>query len=157
MKKLLLGMIFCTICLSLISCSAESKENKIEIKSIVFYTTGFSSDKMVWEATKTKTGIHMQSYTTSIADFNNMNKNVRIDFEGSQELYESINSLIDKYKVVEWNGFDEDNPEVQDGTFFSLEIVLENDETVTAQGYMVFPEHYNEFVSEFTHLFKAST
>jgi len=57
---------------------------------------------------------------------------------------QEIGELIDQQKIYQWNGFDKSDSQIMDGSSFTLEVLYENGETLTAHGYMKYPAHYEE-------------
>ena len=53
-----------------------------------------------------------------------------------------LESIIDEYDIVNWDGFDKQDSSVSDGYMFSLECVYSN-RTVVAKGHMNYPPNYN--------------
>ena len=55
--------------------------------------------------------------------------------------------IIDKYDVRAWDGFDESNPEVDDGEFFYFSADLTDGTSVNAGGQNAFPPNYSPAAS----------
>lgn len=66
-----------------------------------------------------------------------------------------LTDILKKYDVASWNGFNKSDKNVLDGNSFSLSIHMENGDSISASGYMMWPKHYREVVSEFDALFSS--
>ena len=60
-----------------------------------------------------------------------------------------IMELINKYEIEKWDGFNQYDPDVLDGTSFSLKIKYRDGRVIYARGENSFPEHYHDFYNEF--------
>jgi hypothetical protein len=61
-----------------------------------------------------------------------------------EETVTAMETLLETYGVAAWDGFHENNPDVLDGTSFSLTVVFADGRTVNAWGENRFPPHYRE-------------
>ncbi|MGN0452543.1 MAG: hypothetical protein ACI4GZ_01950 [Ruminococcus sp.] len=59
-----------------------------------------------------------------------------------------ISSVIDKYKMDKWNGFNENNPYVLDGGGFSLTVKAGDEILIDAYGINSFPKNYGNATNE---------
>lgn len=57
---------------------------------------------------------------------------------------ENIQNIIESHNISQWNGFDETNKDIMDGASFSLTATYDDGSTITATGYMIFPENFEE-------------
>ena len=73
--------------------------------------------------------------------------------EASGAFLADFASLVEKYDVVAWDGFDEAAEGVLDGDNFLLALVWENGFSIQATGSNAFPEHYDDFRQEVERLF----
>ena len=55
--------------------------------------------------------------------------------------------MIDEYDIRDWDGFDETNPEVDDGEFFYFSAVLTDGTSIYAHGQNAFPATYDPAAS----------
>lgn len=71
----------------------------------------------------------------------------------------TLEEISEKYNVKKWNGFNRSNKYVLDGYGFSLSIVMENGESLSAHGYMAWPDNFTEFsrevIAHFTWLYET--
>lgn len=70
-----------------------------------------------------------------------------------KDFKEKLESILRKYHVGKWNGFNKNNPYVLDGDSFSLSIVFQNGTSISASGYMKWPKQYREVKKEIDILF----
>ena len=69
-------------------------------------------------------------------------------FELDNRTVQKINNIFDKYHINRWDGFDKNDPNVLDGTGFTFSLQIDDKKTITASGYMKFPDHYNDVINE---------
>lgn len=68
---------------------------------------------------------------------------------------EQLGTVAGKYRMDLWDGFDENNKHVMDGSSFSLEMTLSDGTKVTAHGNNSFPDRYSEAYSEIRSLYES--
>lgn len=66
------------------------------------------------------------------------------EFELSKEKVLEIENKLNEYHVSRWNKFHKVDKYVLDGNSFSLNIRMDNNETIEASGYMMWPVNYRE-------------
>ncbi len=66
-----------------------------------------------------------------------------------------IISILKKYNISKWNGFNKVDKNVLDGNSFSFYLRMQNDTTIEASGYMKWPEDYGKVKSELDNIFMA--
>lgn len=76
-------------------------------------------------------------------------------YEFDKDKLKELESILNKYKVGRWNGFNKSDHNVLDGNSFSLSIKMNNDESVSASGYMKWPKHYKEVKEELVTFFRT--
>ena len=69
----------------------------------------------------------------------------RVLIEQGETSYKDILKILNKYKVLSWDGFKGNHPkDVADGTMFTLEAVVNEDKIIYATGSQIFPKGYHE-------------
>lgn len=69
----------------------------------------------------------------------------RVLIEQGETGYKDILKILNKYKVLSWDGFKGNHPkDVADGTMFTLEAVVNEDKIIYATGSQIFPKGYHE-------------
>ena len=63
---------------------------------------------------------------------------------------EALLAVIDRYGLVDWDGFDDYDPNVLDGEGFRIEFDLSDGTSVQATGDNAFPDHYFDAIGEIT-------
>lgn len=66
----------------------------------------------------------------------------------SNDEVDKINNIFEKYHVKSWNGFNKSDSGVLDGTSFTFELQISDNQSVKASGYMKFPSHYHDVIGE---------
>jgi len=74
--------------------------------------------------------------------------------KADSDFINSIEEIINTYKVNSWNGFSKSNSEVYDGDSFNLTITFDDNSIISADGYMMWPNNYNEFKESIDSLFE---
>lgn len=68
------------------------------------------------------------------------------------ELYKkTMNKIIDilnKYDVVNWDGFNKTDNNVLDGNNFHINLTIQDNKNVSASGYMMYPDNYKDVKKE---------
>ena len=72
----------------------------------------------------------------------------------NEAFIDSIEALCEKYDIQKWDGFNETNHEVLDGSGFSLYVKYESGKSVNAYGNNSFPAGYRKFRSDLDELIK---
>ena len=62
---------------------------------------------------------------------------------------DKFENMLNKYHVLSWKGFSKSDKNVLDGNSFSFRFRYNDDEKLSASGYMKYPEHYKEFKNKF--------
>jgi hypothetical protein len=70
------------------------------------------------------------------------------EIEISSNKMQELESILNKYKVNEWNGFNKTDKNVLDGDSFSFSLRTEEGNSISASGYMKWPENYKSVVGE---------
>ena len=76
-------------------------------------------------------------------------------YEFDKDKVKELENILNKYKVGRWNGFNKSDRYVLDGNSFSLSISMNNDEYVSASGYMKWPKNYKEVKEELITFFST--
>lgn len=73
--------------------------------------------------------------------------------EINKNIMNKIEKLLNKYKISKWNNFDKSDKNVLDGNSFYISITMENNKTITANGYMKWPKNYAKVKNELDEMF----
>ena len=74
--------------------------------------------------------------------------------EVSENKVKELESILNKYNVIKWNGFNQNDKNVLDGDSFSLSIHMEDDKDISASGYMKWPDNYKNVREELNSFFE---
>lgn len=69
---------------------------------------------------------------------------------------DKLKALVEKHGAKSWDGFSESDPNVLDGDAFSLSITCADKTSISAHGYMSYPEGFGEFEADVEKLFKET-
>lgn len=64
--------------------------------------------------------------------------------EISKDKVKELEDILNKYNVGSWDGFSRHDKNVLDGSSFSLSVNCFDDTSVSASGYMIWPNNYKE-------------
>ena len=155
MKVKIIILIVVLILILLISCFFLFRKKVVisEVKSFRFsYSTGNMINAYVIYEFKCDNGKCVASIKPSGIPDEEKTK-VKVD----EKFVNKLTDILKKYDVASWNGFNKSNKYVLDGNSFSISIYMENGDDISASGYMMWPKHYREVVSEFDTLFSSIT
>lgn len=62
---------------------------------------------------------------------------------------DKFETILNKNHVLSWKGFSKSDKNVLDGDSFSFSLRYNDDEKLSASGYMMYPDYYNKFQKEF--------
>lgn len=155
MKKIyiIIGIVILLIIVLLIFL-IKDKKNKVEIKDVTSFHLSYSKGYMMnaniiyefyYDKKTTKYIVSVKPYL--------IDENDKVTKEVSKEFADKIKDILIKYDIGKWNGFKKYDKDVLDGDGFSFHVRMMDDETIEADGYMVWPENYRKVVSEFDNLF----
>ena len=67
----------------------------------------------------------------------------------SSKNMDEFENILNKCHVLSWRGFSKSDPTVLDGDSFSFRLRYNDDEKLSASGYMMYPDYYSKFQKEF--------
>ena len=62
---------------------------------------------------------------------------------------DKFEDTLNKYHILSWKGFNKSDKNVLDGNSFSFHLRYNDDEKLSASGYMMYPNHYRDFKEKF--------
>lgn len=62
---------------------------------------------------------------------------------------DKIETMLNRYHILSWKGFSKSDKNVLDGDSFSFRLRYNDDEKLSASGYMMYPKYYREFKEAF--------
>ena len=62
---------------------------------------------------------------------------------------DKFEKILNKYHILSWRGFSKSDKNVLDGDSFSFRLRYNDDEKLSASGYMMYPSHYGDFKTHF--------
>ncbi len=73
----------------------------------------------------------------------------------SDEMIEEVLNVLNKYKVSKWDGFKKSDQNVLDGNSFSFSLDTKDGDSISASGYMMWPDNYRNVKSELEEIFES--
>lgn len=143
-KPLLLLFMVLIVCICLLLFLKKVKKNKIkDISHFSFdYSVGNYSDANVSYSLNC-TDICVATIKMEGIKLENASK-YKVDLE----FVKGLESILKKYDVASWDGFNKSNKNVLDGNSFSLYIKMNSGNSISASGYMKWPNNYKKFKNE---------
>lgn len=138
MKKKILLLIILVIAIMFTGCG--KKETKDFEKKLVSFTYSFG---------KNSSGYNDYSIISSNDVVKFIGRGTKNDFKNfeyeiDKSYLDELDSIIQDNKIYEWNGFSKEGNEVQDGYGFSIQIGYDDGTNYSANGYMMYPDNYDE-------------
>ena len=148
MKKF--GIICLIIISTIIICACnkeEIEENKMIIENTTYfrfsYSVGYYMNASYEYELELKDGKYIMSYKPD--GISEEDKSIK---EVNKDIVLEIEKILTKHDIYKWDGFDKVDKDVLDGNSFSLSYRKEDNETISASGYMMYPDGYREFRDE---------
>ena len=130
MKKILFAICFAIL---LVGCS-EKKDSITEFK---YEFGGGWTTTYTYEIKKVDNKYSFKA-TESLKDSETVLKEI------SKKDVEKLEDIIKKYEIDKWNGFNDSDNDIMDGTYFSLDVKYDSGSVIKAYGYMKSPDNYQE-------------
>ena len=152
MKIKVLIICFCVIIIGVLIgllLMNKSGEDIKNIKRLYFtYTKGYMANSGVkYELENDKNGCKVTIKPYEVPDEDEISLYV------SDNVSKKVEEVLNKYNVVKWDGFKGNDPYVLDGDSFSMTLTLDNDEEISASGYMDWPDNYMKVRNELDDIF----
>ena len=140
--KLLLTVTFTFFIINYINISSEDgiyQINELEYS----YTSGYGmyQDVRYTIDCENKCILKIKEYEKSENDI----KTIKL----SDKDMDKFEDILNKHHILSWKGFSKSDRNVLDGDSFSFHLRYNDDEKLSASGYMIYPNHYNSFQKEF--------
>lgn len=125
---------------------APQPTNAIELTAFCYAHRGMSSgDEYTYSAQKAENGTQLYLEMLSGTHI--------IDVVVDDPVLEELGEIAGQYRLDLWDGFNETNTMMLDGTGFFLSMTLADGSTVSAQGSNAFPAGYSDAASEIRNIF----
>lgn len=124
---------------------------KVEIKSLYLsYSRGYMMNaniryKFFYDKKTDKYMVMVKPYLIDEDD--------ELEVEVDNQLKDKLKDILVKYEVNKWDGFNKSDQNVLDGDSFSFGVNFDNDTSISASGYMMWPKNYREVVNELDNIF----
>lgn len=93
------------------------------------------------------------SFDDNIAHYNISSDTTHIEGEIDKEYIDRIEKIINKYEVLDWDGFNKQKENKGDDIAFSLHIGYDNGNNCSATGYKSYPNNFDKVHKELLKLF----
>ena len=129
-------------------------KKEIVIKDIysfnLSYTKGYSINsniryEMIFDKEKNK-------YIAKIKPYGVLEKDKKEIVVDNDKIIE-LGNILKKYHVEKWDGFNKLAKDVLDGDSFYLSVFMNDNNSIHASGYMIWPDGYKDFISKIDEFF----
>lgn len=128
--------------------------SKKDDKEVSLKSLSFSSGSGMFKDSIEKFNIECKNNKCSVTiKPKNLSDKEEKKIEVDKKTKEKLESIITKYNVKEWDGYNKSDSRIMDGYSFNLKIEFEDKTTITAYGYMKYPKNYVEFRDEIEKIF----
>ena len=79
---------------------------------------------------------------------NNIAEEDKQEVELDKKTMNKIIDILNKYDVVNWDGFNKTDNNVLDGNNFHINLTIQDNKNVSASGYMMYPDNYKDVKKE---------
>ena len=152
-KIVLISIIIILLLLVFLVIYIFNNKDVIKIKNLksmnFFYTSGYAFNADFRYEYENKNGKHFLSYKPY-----GKSEEEKTTIEVDDSILLELESILNKYDIYKWNDFNKSNNDVLDGDSFSLSIYYDNNNNISAHGYMSWPKNYREFKNDIISLFE---
>lgn len=125
-------------------------EKLLDFEIIEIRNRGTIAGDDVCKVTKTENGVLLQHYHT-VSYWDNELGEEKEDItpisetEGDEDMLRDVQRIVGAYDITKWDGFNESDPNVLDGTMLFFYAKLADGKEINAHGTNAYPERFNEF------------
>ncbi|MBO5530522.1 MAG: hypothetical protein J5970_03910 [Bacilli bacterium] len=149
-KKVLFIILIILLVIGVIVMFGIKKPKNIE--TIKYLNFGYSTGTMMNSYVSYNLEFKDNKYKVSIKPNMVSDEDKKITVMTKKDI-EKIIDILNKYEVYKWDGFKKSNPNVLDGDSFNLTIKYNDDKSISASGYMMWPKNYREVQGELDSIF----
>ena len=131
----------------------EESESKKEIRNITYFS--YSRDVSMAMNGVIKYSLDCDKICVASIKPDGVSEEDTKIVDVDSKFLKNLETILNKYKVIKWDGFDKSDDGVLDGRSFSLSIKYGNQDTISARGYMKWPDNYQKVRDELDDLFGA--
>lgn len=136
MKQKVMLIMLIALPIILIGCSKTSK-NESDIVSFSYDYGSFTEGYYKYSIT-----VENDKVLFSAKGLNGINMNINKEIDASY--LDNLSEIINDKEIYKWDGFDEKDNSILDGYSFSLKVEYADETTLKADGYMRYPNNYDE-------------
>ncbi len=126
--------------------------NELEVSNIKSFYFGYSNGYMINSNIRYELKIEDEKYIAKIKPYG-VDDEDELTIEVSKDIMDKASEIFKKYEVNKWDGFNKSDHNVMDGDSFSLGIWFNDDKSIHASGYMMWPDNYRNVREEISDLF----
>ena len=150
MKKIFLILIIIIIIITIIFIIKRKKE--VEISKIKYFNFGYTTGNMIDAYVSYNIELKDKKYLVSIKP-TRIPEEETLKIEISPKEMNKIKKILKENEVGKWDGFQKSDKNVLDGNSFSLSVRFTNNDSISASGYMKYPNNYKKVQDELDKFF----
>ena len=150
MKKIFLILIIIIAIFLIIFIIRRKKD--VEISKIKYFNFGYSTGNMANAYVSYNIELKDKKYQVSIKP-TGITEEETLKIEISPKEINKIEKILKENEVEKWDGFQKSDKNVLDGNSFSLSIRFTNNDSISASGYMKYPNNYKKVQAELDKFF----
>lgn len=153
MKKIyVFVVVVLLLCILILLIINKSKKSIVKIGDIKYFSFGYTTGTAYEANVLYEIVCKDDEYTVNIKP-SGVSENDMFVKKIDLSFVKKIEDILNKYNVSRWNGFSKSDKNVLDGNSFSLSVIFQNDEKISASGYMMYPDNYGDVSGELDKLF----
>ena len=144
---------FIIICALFVCACSKEVEEKVKLENTTHFRFYYS------------VGNYIDAYVVYTLDLNDDNKYIvsfkddgvkeedKLTREVGKDEVLKLEEIFNKYYIYEWDGYSKADQDVLDGNSFSLNYKNADKISISASGYMMYPERYRDFKEEIIYFY----
>ena len=141
---IIIGVIVILLIVVAVLLTRKDEDHKpVEVSKIKSFEFGYTVGYAMWSDVRYRMDCELDGCNV-IIKLNGVTEEEQVEGVVGKEQSARIEELLAKYNIGNWNGFNKSDKYVLDGDSFSLSINYENNENISASGYMSWPDNYRE-------------
>lgn len=145
---IIIGVVVIALIILVVLLTRKDEDHKpVEVSKLKSFEFGYSVGYAMWSNVRYRMDCELDGCNVTIK-LNGVPEEEQVSGVVGKEQATRIEEILTKYNIGKWNGFDKVDKYVLDGDSFHLYVHFENEDSINASGYMMYPKNYSEFKNE---------
>ena len=150
---IIIGIVVILLIIVAVLLTRKDEDHKpVEVSKIKSFEFGYTVGYAMWSNVRYRMDCELDGCNV-IIKLNGVPEEEQVEGVVGKEQSARIEELLAKYSIGNWNGFNKSDKYVLDGDSFHLYVHFENEDSISASGYMMYPKNYREFKNEIDSFF----